>query len=235
MVDRGQSMQQEIHFTDRSVTITTSNTKTLLPRSFTPGPWTVVCARGKEAFNNVGNRRLRVLVEANLPKYVASNKVQKSVIIAELVNVVRESAGVGAFVRLDPATCRYIDIDDASAREKVGQQLREGQMRKNPARLNARKQKRRANAQKKRMTSNKSSSSSVSATSTTETSTMGSSSCDSSVSDSITTVPTQKPAQADPLMDLCNSLPPLQLDSFPSLTFQQPLRATALTFPDIAF
>ena len=77
-----------------------------------------------------------------MPKYVASNKVQKSVIIAELVNVVRESAGVGAFVRLDPATCRYIDIDDASAREKVGQQLREGQM-------------------KKRMTSNKSSSSSV--------------------------------------------------------------------------
>lgn len=229
MVDRGQSISQEIHFTDRSITITTSNTKTLLPRSFTPSNWTVQCARGKEAFRSIGNRRLRVLVEANLQKYKSSNKIQKSVIIAEIVETIRQAhGGKGAFIRLCKNTLRYIDISDAEAREKVGQQLREAQMRKDPSRLDARKQKRRANADKKKNLNSSSASISSSSTSTTASASMG---CDSSVSDSISTAPSRHVADPDPLLALCNSLPPLQLESYPSVAFKLPRTST---FPNIS-
>lgn len=119
MVDRGMNLEQEIRFLDHSITIKTGSTSTRLPASFTPGPWTVICGRGRETYNNIGNRRLRVLVEANLAKYQATkSKFQKTIIIASIVESVREAAGVGGFVKTDSKSGRYIEIDDGAAKEK---------------------------------------------------------------------------------------------------------------------
>jgi hypothetical protein len=38
----------------------------------TVGPYDVICGRDKLAFNNIGNRRMRVFVEIYLTKYMAA-------------------------------------------------------------------------------------------------------------------------------------------------------------------
>lgn len=119
MVDHGIQMEQEIRFLDQSITIKTGNNTNELPEDFTPGPWSAICGRGRETYNNIGNRRLRVLVEANLEKYTATkSKFQKTIIIASIVESVREAATLGGFIKMDPNTAKYIEIDDSAAKEK---------------------------------------------------------------------------------------------------------------------
>jgi hypothetical protein len=49
---------------------------------------------------SVGNRRFRVLVEAHVQIYnLASSKVEKSVVVMKIVDIVRGCSGVGGFVR----------------------------------------------------------------------------------------------------------------------------------------
>lgn len=229
-------MCQEIQFLDRRVTISTSpHTKTLLPRSWTPAPWSVICGRGQETFKSCGNRRLRVLVEANLSRYSHSSKVTKSVIIADLVNTIKEAAGMGGFVRFDQKSKRYIELDDASARERVGQSLREALLRTNPTKLNARKEKRRAKAARKRMTSGSSSVSACSTSSSKTATTSCSSSCDGSVTDSISIapLPPKQIRDSDSLVAMCDSMPPLQLEALVSMGLTP--AASLFAFPELSF
>ena len=93
-----------------------------LPHGFTPGPFDVICARGKTAKNHPGNRRYRHLIEINLAHYDAcTSKIDKSIIVTSILDAVRESSPNGGFVRQDEETGRWYEVGDHAAREKIGQ------------------------------------------------------------------------------------------------------------------
>jgi len=99
-------------------------TKTVLPDDFQPASYHVLCGRGKECFESVGNRRFRLIVQMNLERYSQSrSKSDKSHIVGEIVDIIRESGG--GFVAKDKKSGRWIEISDAMAREKVGALFRD--------------------------------------------------------------------------------------------------------------
>lgn len=103
-----------------------------LPPDYVPGPYDVVClGRGKSASNYVGNRRFHVTVMMHLDRYEnARSKMDKTVLVSEIVDIVRESSLVGGFIRQD-RDGRWYEVGDAIAREKVGQALRNALAEKN--------------------------------------------------------------------------------------------------------
>jgi hypothetical protein len=81
-----------------------------------------LCGRGKDAYDNIGNRRLRLLVAANLEEYVMGNRTCKTQIIRNLVDQILEADG--RFIKKDEdELCCEIGL--FYAREKVGHIFRD--------------------------------------------------------------------------------------------------------------
>jgi hypothetical protein len=86
----------------------------------------VICGRGKHCFCHPGNQKFRKLVETFLPAYAkASCKVEKSVVVSNIVDAVRRSSPNGGFVKQDEVSGNWMEVGDHLAREKVGQALRD--------------------------------------------------------------------------------------------------------------
>ena len=128
MVDRGSfSFKNNLTFVDERVRSHAPVSKNVvLPEGWTPSPWSVLCGRGKDCFEAIGNRRFRILVEANLEKYAsATSKLAKSIIVMGVLDAIREGSNqIGGFVKQDPKTKRWVEVNDDVSREKIGQQFR---------------------------------------------------------------------------------------------------------------
>jgi hypothetical protein len=99
--------------------------KTMLPEDFVPGPHTVVFGRGKAFAALEGNKRLKAIVDSCLKRYSeARSKLDKSNIVSMIVSMVKESTSVGAFIKLEEDG-RYWELEDGTAREKIGCMLRD--------------------------------------------------------------------------------------------------------------
>lgn len=91
-----------------------------LPVDFTPGPLSVIIARGKQAYNHTGNRRFRVILEMKLKSYAkAKSKLEKSLIVSNVIDTIREASPVGSFVKQERG--QWYEVSDSIARERVGQ------------------------------------------------------------------------------------------------------------------
>ena len=102
----------------------TNKEKVRLPDDFKPHPHTVLCGRGKSITMSSGNRRLSSIVDSHLMAYSkAKNKVEKSSIVSSILSGVKEGYDHGAFVKLEDGV--YWEIDESSAREKIGCILRD--------------------------------------------------------------------------------------------------------------
>lgn len=90
--------------------------------NFQPGPKDVICRRGKTAYNH--NKHFRVLIEKHLQKYSnASSKLEKSLVVSDVVDTIREGSPMGGFVRcLDGV---WYEVGDSIAREKCGGSFRD--------------------------------------------------------------------------------------------------------------
>lgn len=89
---------------------------------FTPSPYSVICGRGKDCFESIGNRRFRVIVRIFLEQYkAAKTKLDKSAIVNKIVDTIL-SAG-GGFVKYHCG--RWWEVTDGMAREKVGAMIRD--------------------------------------------------------------------------------------------------------------
>jgi hypothetical protein len=100
---------------------------TLLNETFTPGPFTVIIGRGREARNASGNRHLCKLAMTFLDEYATvPDKPSKSRIVATIARAIRDMCAEwgGSFVRLG-SDGRWYEVSDAVATEKVGYTLRE--------------------------------------------------------------------------------------------------------------
>jgi hypothetical protein len=91
------------------------------------GKYDVICGRHKAAFDNVGNRRFRVLVGLSVPKYVnAPSRAHKSAVIKDIVDAIH-SAG-GRFLQQRKAAkggSKWEEIDEKQTYDKVGHALRD--------------------------------------------------------------------------------------------------------------
>jgi hypothetical protein len=55
--------------------------------------------------SSVGNKRLRGVVDKNLARYIkAKSKHEKSQIVSDIVNTIRNNAGVGGFIKKVPSS-----------------------------------------------------------------------------------------------------------------------------------
>jgi hypothetical protein len=88
-----------------------------LPANFEPNNYTVICGRGQEAYNSVGNGRFRELVSGYSDHYsLAGSRYEKSAIVTEIIETVHSSGG--CFVRRQKG--RFCKVANAVSREKVG-------------------------------------------------------------------------------------------------------------------
>jgi len=91
-----------------------------LAEGFRPGPMDFICARGNQAYNHAGNKRFRAIVESYLEEYSkATSKVEKSVVVSTIIDLVREASPNGGFVKKEKG--RWYEVGDQIARDKVGQ------------------------------------------------------------------------------------------------------------------
>jgi hypothetical protein len=97
---------------------------TRLPQSFTPGEYDVICARGAEAKNHIGNLNFRKRVAESAESYSkAPSKIFKTLIVTAIIEWVHTQSPDGGFVkRFDGA---WYEVGEDIAREKSGQALRE--------------------------------------------------------------------------------------------------------------
>eukprot|EP00980_Cylindrotheca_fusiformis_P014057 scaffold3670_cov124-Cylindrotheca_fusiformis.AAC.33 len=101
-----------------------SDKKVPLPTDFEPQPNSVRIGRGKACSGATGNRRLQVLASSFVDDYrKASTTIEKSVVVTEIVDSVREACPVGAFVRYQDS--KWWEVGDFTARLKVGSILRD--------------------------------------------------------------------------------------------------------------
>mmetsp|Transcript_19821 Transcript_19821/g.48700 ORF Transcript_19821/g.48700 Transcript_19821/m.48700 type:complete len:280 (+) Transcript_19821:303-1142(+) len=97
---------------------------TELPEDFVPQPYTVHIGRGKVCSETTGNRRLKVIVDSFLQEYrKATTKIEKSVIVSKIVDIIHDACPTGAFVKFQGG--KWWEVGDYAAREKVGSMLRD--------------------------------------------------------------------------------------------------------------
>jgi hypothetical protein len=89
---------------------------------FLPGPFDVICARGKEARNH--NQQFRKKIKESVNAYAeAETKLYKSLVVSSVVEWFRKASPNGGFVK--ELNGVWYEVGDHLTREKVGQALRD--------------------------------------------------------------------------------------------------------------
>jgi hypothetical protein len=97
---------------------------TPLSDSFSAGSYDVIFSRGKKAKSHAGNIFFQSIVEKSAEKYAkAEGRLGKSIIVSEIIDTVRRQSPNGGFVKQDRG--KWFEVGDWSARERVGQSLRD--------------------------------------------------------------------------------------------------------------
>lgn len=87
-------------------------------------PFDVICGKCSLAFNNVGNRRFRVVIGMNVQRYIdAPTRSAKSQVIRSVVKLFQEDIGA-TFVKQDD-NGKFVPVSDKIVRQKVGHALRD--------------------------------------------------------------------------------------------------------------
>jgi hypothetical protein len=88
----------------------------LLPVNYVLDLHDVICGRGKKCFNHYGNECFRKVIHDRLDEYTnASSKLEKSMIIREIIANIRAKTPLGGFVKYDSVRKRYYEIGEALA------------------------------------------------------------------------------------------------------------------------
>mmetsp|Transcript_16172 Transcript_16172/g.24724 ORF Transcript_16172/g.24724 Transcript_16172/m.24724 type:complete len:216 (+) Transcript_16172:173-820(+) len=90
-----------------------------------PGPYDVLCCKSSEAYEHIGNRRFRALVQSHSSTYarVTQSKVLKSQVVNDIIRSIR-SAGGNFLQQMKGCQGTWTVIKKNRTREKVGHALR---------------------------------------------------------------------------------------------------------------
>jgi len=90
-----------------------------------PGDTDVLLGKQRDAFNHIGNRSFRALINANWERYNnAKGRCERTAIVVSIVKFLREDRHV-RFLKKDTRTKRWFIVHDSVAREKVGHAIRD--------------------------------------------------------------------------------------------------------------
>jgi hypothetical protein len=90
-----------------------------LGADFKPNEFTVLCGRGSLYAEASGNKYLKRLIQQSVPAYAnASSRTGKSGIVSTILQAVHAVSPKAAFVKFEDGQWR--EVDDATAREKIG-------------------------------------------------------------------------------------------------------------------
>ena len=117
---------QAFNFIQTNILSKDSKAKKALGSITTPAPSDVICGRGRLCAEHPGNREFRKIVDSHLDSYAkADSKLEKSLLVSAIVNMVRRNSPNGGFLKKNSKTGRFEVVSDRIAREKVGQMLRD--------------------------------------------------------------------------------------------------------------
>jgi hypothetical protein len=121
-LDASESQNDNSQRTSSSEPFASASKKIQLRVQFQPSNYSVVCGRGKNSFNHVGNRRLRILASMFIETYSeAESKTAKSAIVSEIITAIRQAGG--NFCKYESGA--WFEVGNHYAREKVGALLRD--------------------------------------------------------------------------------------------------------------
>jgi hypothetical protein len=90
------------------------------------GKYDVICGRHKDAFDNVGNRRFRVLIALSVSKYVhAPSRAHKSAVIKDIVDSIHTAGGRFLQRPKGVSTCKWEELDEKQTYDKIGHTFRD--------------------------------------------------------------------------------------------------------------
>lgn len=93
-----------------------SNEAVPLPDGFRPGINDIICGKGSECFNHVGNKRYRKILEDNMELYFSTaSKKGKTWLISEIVSDIRQKSYPGGFVRRDLLSGKFFEVGEFGA------------------------------------------------------------------------------------------------------------------------
>ena len=88
------------------------------------GPCDILCGRTSAAFNNVGNRRFRAVINQHMHRYRgALTRHDRSMVIHEVLQILKDDMGA-RFLKVGK-NGSYVEMDEKQVREKVGHALRD--------------------------------------------------------------------------------------------------------------
>lgn len=119
-----QSTNKPMSKTKRSDTKQMKEMKEIvLEPDYEPTSLDIICGRGQK-YHHIGNWRLRTIVMLSMDAYMGTvSRIQKGKILDSIIASVK-SAG-GRFVRRDPEKNCWIEVNQTTARDKVGHSLRD--------------------------------------------------------------------------------------------------------------
>ena len=95
-----------------------SSVSRYLPPGYQPGPYDVLCGRGRKCYFHSGNEHFRAVVQSMIPNYnSATSKMEKGYILSVIVQKIRDRAGMGGFIKQDTKTSQWYEVGDFLARE----------------------------------------------------------------------------------------------------------------------
>jgi hypothetical protein len=93
-----------------------------LPADYIPSVFSVICGRGKDSYEHVGNHHFRELASMYVARYSrASTKADKSEIVSDMVGMIHQAEGT--FCKYEEGA--WFEVGDHYAREKAGALLRD--------------------------------------------------------------------------------------------------------------
>jgi hypothetical protein len=95
-----------------------------LGADFIPSDYSVICGRGKDSYDHIGNYHFRELATLFVARYSrASSKIEKSEIVSEMVNMIQQAGPGGIFCKFEKGA--WFKVSDIYAREKASALLRD--------------------------------------------------------------------------------------------------------------
>jgi hypothetical protein len=124
LVATSSSKQQIMKVSSRSVSppAVSKTKRSQLGADFTPSRFSVICGRGKDSYDHVGNHHFRELASMFVARYSrASSKADKSEIVSDMVGIIHQADGI--FCKFEKGA--WFKVEDHYAREKAGALLRD--------------------------------------------------------------------------------------------------------------
>jgi hypothetical protein len=122
-----QEYQKTVAVPSTTVGISSQNGYGFLDSNGTPPTkYDVLLGRGKFVQHHKGNIRLHNIINSFISRYIRGDKRSKTQVSADILNLIRFNEGrSGRFLKFDNRTKTWTEVDDSTARQKVGHAIRD--------------------------------------------------------------------------------------------------------------